>query len=244
MVRGAPVRSGRVRRTAALVTSIIAALLLPACGGGSATRAQQQSSIAQQAGLPKDVADFFALASKAAGATYTSSITTVDSSGAPVQITTTQHPPLRRIDVFHADGSVDATIVNHDGSFQCTMTAGSWQCGDLGPTPSSSGGVLSADAVQQAVDRFRQRAADYDFRTEQRPMVGVTATCLVTTRKPGHDQDPSLGASATLCLSAEGVPLDIEVPTGSLHAVAYASTVDDGVFALPAPVSEPSTTAN
>jgi len=84
-------------------------------------------------------------------------------------------------------------------------------------------------------------SADYDFRVEQRSVANANATCLVTNRKPGHDQDPTLGASATLCLSAEGVPLLVQTPTGSVTAVEYSTTVPDNAFDLPA---SPTTTTS
>jgi hypothetical protein len=135
-----------------------------------------------------------------------------------------------------------ATIATKDGTYQCTQTNGQWQCGQLGPAPSSDEGVLGNDTVSKAADVFRQRAADYDFQVQPRSIANTNATCLVTNRKPGHDQDPSLGATATLCLSAEGVPLLIETPTGSLTAVEYATSVADDTFDLPAsPTTTPST---
>src|SRR5205807_7062333 len=53
----------------------------------------------------------------------------------------------------------------------------------------------------------------------------VGATCLVTSRKAGHDQDPSLGASATLCLSAQGAILRAETAAGTLSAASYSTDI-------------------
>ena len=71
-------------------------------------------------------------------------------------------------------------------------------------------------------------------------IANVKATCLLTSRKAGHDQDPSLGASATLCLSREGAILSAEVPSGTLTASSYATTIPDDALTLPAPVSSSS----
>lgn len=245
MVRGSAVRSVVVTRifTAAGRAALVAGTVLVGvgCGGGGTTRAAQNRSVAEQAGLPNDVADLFALAAKSSDATYRVSVNTTDATGKPVQITTSQRPPDRRVDVFNADGTVDASIATKDGAFQCTQTNNQWQCGQLGSHASADSGVLATDTVRQAADRFRQRAADYDFRVEQRSVANANATCLVTNRKPGHDQDPTLGASATLCLSAEGVPLLVQTPTGSVTAVEYSTTVPDNAFDLPA---SPTTTTS
>jgi hypothetical protein len=214
-------------------------LVVAACSGHAQTKVDQGRSIAEQAGLSKEVAAFFALAASATNATYRSTVETSDATGKPVQVTTTQRPPDSRFDTFHADGGVDSTILLSGHSYQCTMAANHWDCGELGPTPTSGAQVFSPSAVQKAIDGFRQRANDYDFRVEDRPLVGVTARCLITTRKAGHDQDSSLGASATLCLSPEGAVMLVETPSGSITATAYSTTIPNDAFTLPAPVAPP-----
>ena len=44
---------------------------------------------------------------------------------------------------------------------------------------------------------------------------------------------PALGASATLCISAEGAQLLVETPSGTVRAVEYDTEVDEGAFELP-----------
>jgi hypothetical protein len=229
-----------VTRFSAAIALTVVVAFAAGCSSDGADRAEQNSSIAEQAGLPKDVADFFALTAKSTDATYKVSVKTTDKAGSPVQITTSQRPPDRRIDVFSADGTIDATIATGGDTFQCTQLSGQWQCGQLDVVNSEDDSdVLGADTVRQAAERFQRRAADYDFRIEQRTIANATATCLVTNRKPGHDEDPSLGASATLCLSAEGVPLLVEVPTGSVNAVDYSTDVPEDAFDLPAVPAPP-----
>jgi hypothetical protein len=228
---------------------VIAAVLvgLTACGGSSQTKTEQARSIAEQAGLASDVAAFFGLAVSGTDATYRETIETTDKTGKPVQVTTTQRPPDTRFDTFNADGTVDSTIAVGGRTYQCTMAASHWDCGELGTSPSSSAQVFNPSAVQSAIDQFEHRANDYDFRIESRPMAGTTARCLITTRKPGHEQDSSLGAAATLCLSPEGVVMLVEVPTGSITATAYTTAIPGDAFTLPAPVTttttSPSTSA-
>lgn len=216
---------------------VVVALTLASCGGSGPSKADQGRSIAEHAGLPGDVADFFALAAKGTQATYRVSLDTTDDKGAKLQVTTTQRPPDVRVDTFHADGTIDATFSVRGQRSECTRANDQWQCGELGPSSSSSDDVFGASAVSLAIDRFRQRATDYDFRVEHRTIANVDATCLVTTRKPGHDQDPSLGPSATLCLSAEGAILRAETGAGTLSASSYTTKIPDDAFALPAPIS-------
>lgn len=219
---------------------------LAACGGGGPSKTDQARSVAEQAGLPNDVAEFFALAAKGTQATYRVSLDSTDANGAKLQVTTTQRPPDVRVDTFHADGTIDATFSVRGQRSECTRANDKWQCGDLGPASSSSDDVFGASAVSLAIDRFRQRATDYDFHVEHRTIANVDATCLVTTRKPGHDQDPSLGASATLCLSDDGAILRAETAAGTLSASSYTTDIPGDAFALPAPISSgsPSSTAS
>jgi hypothetical protein len=215
-------------------------LALVACSGHTETKADQGRSIAAEAGLSKEVAGFFALAASGTNRTYRVSLDTTDAAGNKLQVTTTQRPPDVRVDTFHADGTIDSTLALKGHRYQCTMAANQWQCGDLGISSSNNDEVFGATAVQLAIDRFKQRAADYDFRVEGRTIVNVKATCLLTTRKAGHDQDPSLGASATLCLSPDGAILSAEVPSGKLTASSYTTTIPDDALRLPAAVSSSS----
>lgn len=216
---------------------VVVLLAATACGGHTLTKADQGRSIAEQAGLAPEVVDFFALATSGTTAVYRSTVETTDTTGQPLQLTTTQRPPDSRFDTFHADGTVDSTITISGHSYQCTMAANHWDCGDLGVTPAANGQVFNPTVVQSASDRFRARAGDYDFRVETRQLAGIAARCLITTRKPGHEQDSSLGASATLCLSPEGAVVAVDVPSGSITAKAYTTTIPDDAFTLPAPVT-------
>jgi hypothetical protein len=219
---------------------VIAVLLtVGACSSSGPTKADQGRSIAQDAGLPKDVADFFASATAPPSAAYRVSYDAADQQGKPTQVTVTQMPPKRRVDVFHADGSIDSTIATGAHNVQCTKTGETWQCGDLGADPSRqlADGVLDPDALRAATDRLRERAADFDFRIETRTIAGASARCLVTTRKPEAASDPSIGASGTLCLSTEGALLLGETPTGRFEAKEYTTTIPADAFDVPAPVS-------
>jgi hypothetical protein len=222
-----------------LVVLVVAA----GCGGHSQTKADQGRSIADAAGLAKDVSDFFALAASGTSATYRSTIETTDTSGKRLQVTTTQRPPDVRFDTFHADGTIDSTIVVGGHSYQCAMAANHWDCGELSRPASTASEVFGPAAVQAAIDGFRSRADDYDFRVDDQKLAGVAARCLITTRKAGHEQDPSLGASARFCVSPEGAIVLVEVPSGSVAATEYTTSIPSNAFDLPAPVSSASSSA-
>src|SRR3954469_15026150 len=96
-------RSLAVQRWLAVL--VLTGLTCMACGGGGQSTSEQGRSIAETAGLAKDVADFFALATTGLTATYRVTLQTQDSSGQPLQLTTTQRLPDARFDAFHADGT-------------------------------------------------------------------------------------------------------------------------------------------
>ena len=231
-----PVPSPSVSRRLLVIAVLLA---VGACSSAGQTKADQGRSIAEGAGLPKDVADFFASATAPPSAAYRVSYDVADQQGKSSQVTLTQMPPKRRVDVFHADGTIDSTIASGGRSYQCTKTGATWQCGDLGTDPSRelANGVLDTDALRAAADRLRERAADFDFRIETRTIAGASARCLVTTRKPEAASDPSLGASGTLCLSAEGALLLGETPTGRFEAKEYTTDIPADAFDLPAPTT-------
>ncbi len=226
-------RPATLRFPALVALGALVAVVPVACGGGRPSRDAQVASIASAAGLPADVAAFFARAGRTDGAyqvTYV--VTTADKKRQ--QITLTQHPPDRRIDIYSPDGTIDSTFRLHGTSYQCTRTADKWQCGRL-RDQADHAGLLDDNAAANAVATFRKRAADFDFVIDGRTIAGAAATCLVTTRKSGHD-DPTLGRSATLCLSAEGAQLLVEVPRGRLEATAYRTDLPAGSLDPPAPL--------
>jgi hypothetical protein len=238
-----------VRR--ARVFAVAALVLVAACSSAGPARADEGRSIASAAGLSADVAQRFALALQGPTATYTLTYATTDAGGKPTQLTVTQQPPDRRVDVFAADGTIESTFRLGSIAYQCTKTPvasgqGAWVCGTIAGAAGNAAGAtdpLRPHTVRAAVDAFKARAADYEFRVEARTIVGVAASCLVTSRKPGHDADPSLGASATLCLAPDGAVLSVEVPTGSFTATAYSSSVDVSTLELPAPPDGPASSS-
>jgi hypothetical protein len=216
------------------------ALLAAGCSSDGSSRADQGRSIASEAGLAPDVADFFATATATDHGDYRLSYASTDSDNQPLQITITSRGADNRIDLFHADGTIDSTIRLGGTTYQCTKTS-EWQCGAVETGSATAGGVFDPDTVRHALDQLRLRAEDYDFSVESRTIAGAGAQCLVTTRKPGHD-DPALGAAATLCLSAEGAQLLVAVPSGTIEASDYTTTLPPDAFDLPADPATTSTT--
>jgi hypothetical protein len=219
--------------------AVLAVGAVGACSSSGPTKAEQGRAVAESAGLPEDVADFFEAATATPSAPFRVSYDLTDDQGKTSQLTVTQQPPKRRVDVFHPDGTIDSTIGTGAENVQCTKTGETWRCGNLGVDPArqQSDGVLDADALRRATDRIRERATDFDFRIESRTIAGAAARCLVTTRKPSAASDPSVGGSGTLCLSNEGAQLLGETPTGRFEAKEYTTVIAPDAFDVPAPVA-------
>jgi hypothetical protein len=210
---------------------LLATATLHACSD-SPTRTDQARQIASSAGLAADVADFVATATAGGDGVYAVTYHTTAADGSAQQITVTQQPPDRRVDIYLADGTIDSTIRTRGTSYQCTKGQ-AWTCAALADQTTEPDGILDQKTVNAAIEQLTARANDYDFRVEPRTMLGVAARCLVTTLKPGHDA-PSLGASATLCLAPSGAQLLVDVPRGKLEATDYTTSIPQGVFDLPA----------
>ncbi|MGI8662943.1 MAG: hypothetical protein ACR2LQ_06995 [Acidimicrobiales bacterium] len=218
------------------------ASLLAACSS-TTTRADQGKAIASSAGLGADVADLLALAISGSDGTFVVTYKTTATDGTDQQVTITQSPPNRRVDVYLASGTLESTIRAGDVSYQCTKTE-AWTCAALGAQgPGGEDRVLDPKTVTAAIEQLTRRVDDYDFRVEDRQLLGVTARCLVTTLKPGRS-DPSLGSAATLCLAPSGAQLLVDVPRGKLEASAYRADVATDAFSLPAQPTSSSSSAS
>ena len=237
---GASYRAGLVRRSPVAVVAAVAAVAglgLGACGGddGSAAdqRAQQARDAATEAGLPDEVADVLALAASAVDATYHVAYDLAADGSTPARrVAVTQRGADRRIDVVTGD-TTDATILVDGSTYQCRQAEGSWSCATVVDAAPPTGAFDPA-AVAQATEALTAATDTYDFAVEHRTLLGLDATCLVTTRKDGAPVDPTAGESGTLCLSAEGAVLLAERTTERLEAVEYGTDVADDAFALPA----------
>lgn len=235
MVGAGRYRPALVRRVTA--TALAVAALAAGCGGGGDGAADERAGQARQvgadAGLSEEVQDVLALAAGAVGATYTVVyVTPADGERPERRVVVAQRPPDRRIDVV--EGAVtDATILLDGTSYQCRNAEAQWNCTTLvGDVPAV--GAFDPASIRTAVEALAASADAFDFAVEHRTMLGVDATCLVTTLRPGAADDPSLGAAGTLCLSPEGAVLLAEGPAERLEAVEYRAEVDDAALVLPA----------
>jgi hypothetical protein len=249
------------RATAAVVLAVGAVVAtITACGGGgdalagrarqaARVRADQARAAAAQAGLPGPVQQFVATAAGSSGQRYTVSY---DLGGTPSQTATlVQRPPFRRFELADtapgaagtsapSSGPSSATqvmIVNSAGSFACRRTDGQWSCVHDAAAAQATG-PLSLDDLASTVNSLSASKDTYDFRVERRRLVGVAATCLVTTRKAGLPPEPAAASTATLCISPQGAPLLVSGGSAPpLQATSYSTTVASSAFTLPAAAS-------
>lgn len=239
------------RAAAVFVAALtLAPVATAACSSSGPSRADQGRSIASAAGLSADVGDVFALVLQGASATYTATYATKDSAGNDLQVTVAQRPPDRRVDAFTADGTIESTFRLGAVAYQCTKPSGAgapWTCGALA-TDTGAGGSgtdpLAPDAVASAVDTFRQRANDFDFRVEHRPIAGIDARCLVITPRSAAAQSSAASSSTSLCVAPDGGLLAVDKPSGSFSATAYSTTVDASSLQLPASPDGPASASD
>jgi hypothetical protein len=224
------------RLPAAMTVLLVGAALAAGCGG-RASRSQQAAGAAGDAGLPSAVRTFVGKVAAGADHTFTVSYDVPASGSQPAsQVTISQRPPNRRVDVVNADGTTDTTLRLGSTTYQCQEAAQHWRCAVLQKEDAgAAAGVLDEATLDRFTAALRKDAADYDMKVESRPLAGVTASCLVTTLKPAKRSDSSLGPSATMCIAGSGAVLLVERPGEQLTAARYATSVPSSVFQLPAP---------
>jgi hypothetical protein len=227
-------------RLAALAVVFGTALVLAGCGRPSEAerladrRAEQARSLARQAGLARPVQDFLATFAAAPARRY--QVTYLLPGEVPGFTVVSQDPPRRRIDVTEnrPEGEVtNSTVVNDDGSFECTRSGGRWECARSEERPEDLS-AIGSETLDRLLDALRASAVTYDFRVAGRQVAEVPATCLVTELKPGQRASPAMGQRGTQCVSAEGALLLVETPQTSLRATKYSTSVPKDAFELPA----------
>jgi hypothetical protein len=178
--------------------------------------------VARQAGLAVDLQDFLGSAAAVGGKRFT-----VDYNLGPAgRSRVAQRPPQRRVDVISADGRVTRFIVTGNASYSCRQSGGAWTCAAASAAPSI--GLFTPEAIEAAVKGFTDNAAAFTFALEPRTIAGSPARCLVVTPKSGS-QVPEV-----LCISPEGVPLQITSGGQTVAALAYLPDAAGSDFALPA----------
>ncbi len=235
--RLAPRAGAEVWAVGALVAM---AALAAGCGGSSRgqrdamaaaqVRAAQARAIARQAGLGADVQALLARAARASGVTYT----VVYDQGGGQSTTVMARPPDRRIDVVGASrpGSTDRVIIRRSDTYVCHLDASRWRCAS--GVVSAPGGPFTPDAISGTIGALAQLSQTDDFAVTHRPMLGLDASCLAASRRPGSPADPTVGAHALLCIAPSGVILRVEDSGNADQATSYRPSVPSGTFNLPA----------
>jgi hypothetical protein len=232
-----PPRSRRRRASGLAVLTLAAAL--SACGGGddeiAATgdeRAEQARSAAVEAGLGDEVADFLGLLARGETGTYRVEFPG-PSEGTVLEVTS--RPPDRRVEIT-ANGTItELRLVTEGQSFTCTP-ASEDEGAELGCERTSAlvepPGVFRAGALDELSTALAERAEDYTFDIEVLPVAGVDVRCLVTRLRSGREA-PELGASGTICASAEGAVLLVDQGGERLEATDYSTEVGSDAFVRP-----------
>lgn len=248
-----------------LAGAVVAVVVVVGCGGDDGPsavdrtadrRAEQARELADEAGLGPEVREFLATAAAVSGTTYRVTYATEDVRRGDLVVT--QLPPDRRIDISVDEGGERVTrsiFATEEGTFTCRRGSSGesavggtdeeiWFCATTSTEPAVPG-AFAEGSLTATVDDLRSAAIDYELRVEDRELLGVAATCLLTVLKPGRESDPTLGPSGTLCVSDDGVPLLVDRPAGRLEATDLSRDVDPSLLELPAapePVDAASTT--
>lgn len=226
-----PTRSAGTVVRAVIVTLLLAAGCGSDTGDAGTDRAEQARAATVDAGLDEDVAEFLALAARGATATYQ---VTYPGPTPGTQLVVASRPPDRRVDVV-ADGQVREVRLVIDGrALTCVRPGGS---GPFEPCETVDGsaeppGAFGERALETLTESLRERADDFTFEIESRPIAGVEATCLVTRILAGRER-PELGDGGTLCVSPEGALVLVDQGDEVLEATDYTIEVADGTFARP-----------
>lgn len=222
-------------RRAASAVAIAGFVLVAGCGGDdtASTRAQQGRDAAANAGLGEEVQDFFALATTSATSTYQVTYPNETGDG---RLVVTQDPPNRRVDLVKGTEILESRLVRGEVGYTCLPEgeARELRC-ERTSGRAALGGTLDPKAIEQTVERLRERAADYTFEVTERALLGVKASCLVTERRAGAPDDPASGQKGTICLSPEGALLVVQSGDRSVAATGYTTAIPDGIFDLPTP---------
>lgn len=223
----------------AAVSALAGVLAVPACGRGSdpvaRSRADQVRVAADHAGLSEDVTDVLALAAE--GATATFQVTYAGTNGA--QLVVSQEPPNRRVDVVTAGLIVESQVVRDGVAYRCARPDGSSPDGSSPGDPldctRTQGAVQAPGAfTEKALDAFTDQLLasipDLEITVETRTVADVDARCLVTAPKAGTTLDGTDAGVDTICLSAEGAQLLVDVGGQRVVADGYTTEVPEGTF--------------
>jgi hypothetical protein len=217
---------------AALATAILL-FTTAACGGDDGVgedRAAQVRDAAVDAGLPGDVADVLALAAR--GATATFQVTYAGQDGA--EVTVSQAPPDRRVDAVTAGLIVQSQVVRDGVAYRCELPADGKPGDPLDCTRTEGAipaqGAFTPEALTAFTEELGSSVETMDLTVEERTIADVAATCLVAAPVAGTPLDGTGPGVDTICLSAEGAQLLVDVGGERLVATTYTTDVPAGTF--------------
>jgi hypothetical protein len=229
----------RSLRFAVLCAVLALVAVTAACGGGGSSagdrRAEQVRAAATKAGLPDDVADVLALASRGPTATFRISYPGTD--GAALVVS--QQAPDRRVDVLSHGQVVESRLARHGVAYRCDVDTsakagakGSYaalRCvraaGDLPAT-----GAFTTEALATFSKDLASSLDKLDLSVTHRTIAKTKATCLVSAPKPGTVLTGNDLSADTLCVSAEGAQLLVDAKGQRLVADSYTTSVPKGTF--------------
>lgn len=206
-------------------------VLAGACGGDETaadTRADQVRAAASEAGLRADVVDVLVLAARGVEGTF--QVTYPGEDGTSLVVS--QAPPDRRVDVIAGARVAQSRVFRSGVGYSCTPPdddpTGALDC-ERSEGALEAPGAFSADALDTFAADLAASIDEIDLTVETRTIADTQATCLVAVPKAGPTDGTGPGVE-TICLSAEGAQLLVDVAGERLVADAYATEVPEGTF--------------
>lgn len=217
----------------------IALLATAACSPGTSAvddaardRAEQLRSVAEEAGLAADVADFIERLGGGVAATYDATLETSSADGTTTVVRVVQDPPRRRIEVMGERGPTLVTVEDEGEVVVCDEPP-EWRC-RVTDADLSSGAAFDPEAVAATATALAEAADLYAYRIEAGEVAGAAVDCLVAD--PAEGVPPEQAQPARLCATQSGVVLQVERPSSVLRATRWSTSVPADAFDPPAEV--------
>jgi hypothetical protein len=188
-------------------------------------------SAAEQAGLPRDVADLLALASRSDGATF--QVAYAGTEGA--RLVVSQAPPDRRVDVLAGDVVVESRVLHDQVAYRCEAdTSAGAKPGTLSCRRAAgaldAAGTFTDEALKTFTDQLASAKDTLSIKVDTRTIAGARARCLTSTPKAGTPIDGTGPGTDVLCVSPEGAQLLVDRAGNRLVADHYSTKVPKGTF--------------
>lgn len=140
------------------------------------------------------------------------------------------HEPARVKNTAVTDDAI-ATMVVQDGDAVTTCVKfGTWTC-----EPAKAGTeAFGADVFLLLLGVIAETPGAFDVENYTTTVVGVPVRCLKGTPVSSAASSTGLSSPIEVCVTGEGVPLRVAIPTLTLEGVWYRPSVAPGEFDLPA----------